>query len=368
MNKIGIIEYRKINRISPSQFYSMKNCAYKSLLAEAFKKKPLLPVSPNAYLGSVLHKMLELIAKGMIKDEKGFNKAFDEQVKIQEESLVQQGFEFFIPLQKNVKDFGMKKVLLKKHLRNTSEFQEKNRDIKFISEKWFESKDKMIGGKIDLIIEDETETEIIDFKTGAIKQDILDEAGEIFSEIKPGYKEQLMLYGYLYFETTGKYPTRLSLVDLAKQKFTIDFTQAACNAIFREAKELLNVTNDCIETKSFVANPSELNCKYCLYRPACSFYLSLLENDHSFNDISGIIKNVAKYQNGNVSLFLENGTRKFTIANFLSDKYEEFNKSRDKYIVVFNLRKEATDFAYSSTKTTMIYEENEGNKTPILSF
>jgi len=54
MNQVGKIEFRKINRISPSQFYSMKNCAYKSLLAEAFGKKPLLPISPNAYFGTVL--------------------------------------------------------------------------------------------------------------------------------------------------------------------------------------------------------------------------------------------------------------------------------------------------------------------------
>jgi hypothetical protein len=43
MNKIGRNKFQgKSIRISPSQFYSMKNCAYKSLLAEAFDKKPLL--------------------------------------------------------------------------------------------------------------------------------------------------------------------------------------------------------------------------------------------------------------------------------------------------------------------------------------
>ena len=67
MNKIGEINFKEVKRISSSQFYSMKNCAYKSLLAEAFDRKPLLPLSPNAYFGTVLHKMLELIAKGIVK-------------------------------------------------------------------------------------------------------------------------------------------------------------------------------------------------------------------------------------------------------------------------------------------------------------
>ncbi|MES2429356.1 MAG: PD-(D/E)XK nuclease family protein [Bacteroidota bacterium] len=357
MNKIAIIEYKKISRISPSQFYSMKNCAYKSLLAEAFEKKPLLPVSSNAYFGSVLHKMLELIAKGVIKDEEGFNKAFDEQMTLQEENLKREGYDFFVPLQKNVKDFGMKKILLKKQLRNISEKPATSSEVKYLSEKWFESKDKLIAGKIDLVIEAEQEAEIIDFKTGAITQDVLDDDGEIFSDIKEEYKEQLKLYAYLYFETNNKFPTQLSLVDLAKQKFTIDFTQSECHAIFSAAKELLKATNESIDTKSFVANPSETNCKYCLYRPACSFYLKLLESDNSFNDISGVVKNIVKYQNGNVSMFLKNGDKEITVTSLSSEKFNELNDNKGKHINAFNLRKEATQFVYSATKTTIIYEQ-----------
>lgn len=356
MNRVGKIVFKEISRISPSQFYSMKNCAYKSLLAEAFYKKPLLPVSPNAYLGTAFHKILELIAKGVIKNEDDFNKAFDEQVKLQEENLMKMGYDFFIPLQKNVKDFGMKKILLKKHLRNISERPVASSTIKFSSEKWFESKDKLIAGKIDLVIEEEQATEIIDFKTGAITQDILDDEGEIFSEIKEEYKEQLKIYAYLYFETNDKFPTQLSLVDLAKQKFNIVFTESECNIIFKEAKQLLKATNASISSEKFVANPSNTNCKYCLYRPACSFFLKHLETDYSFNDVSGLIINVVKYQNGNVSVFLKCGEREITVTSFSTEKFHELNDRRNEKINIFNLRKEAMEFVYSATKTTIIYE------------
>ena len=356
MNQVGKIEFRKIKRISPSQFYSMKNCAYKSLLAEAFDKKPLLPVSPNAYFGTVLHKMLELIAKGAVKNEEDFNRMFDEQVKSVENYLKEQGYDFIIPLQKNVKDFGMKKILLKKHLRTVSDQPAKPSDVKYYSEKWFESKDKFIAGKIDLIIEKGQEAVIIDFKTGAITQEALDDAGEIFSEVKEEYKEQLKLYAYLYFESIGKFPTELSLVDLAKQKFSVSFSQTECNSIFEEAKKLLDTTNASISTGIFSANPTEANCKYCLYRPACSYYLKFIETDYSCHDVSGSVKNVVRYQNGNVSLFLENGERKITVTSFPSEKFDELNDSRNKVISIYNLRKEATEFVYSATKTTMIYE------------
>lgn len=356
MNQVGKINFKKIQRISPSQFYSMKNCAYKSLLAEAMNKKALLPVSANAYYGTVLHKMLELISKGAIRNEVDFNATFQEQIKLMEEKLVADGYDFFVPLQKKVKDFIMKKILLKDHLRNISERPARASNTKFHSEKWYESKDKLIGGKIDLVIESEQETEILDFKTGAITQDVLDDDGEVSSEVKAEYKEQLKLYAYLYFENIGRFPTQLSLVDLAKQKFTVNFSVNECKTIFEEAKLLLNSTNNCIEKETFTANPTEVNCKYCLYRPACSFYLKHIETDNSFNDVSGLVQNVVKFQNGNVSLYLESGDKIFTVSNLPSDKFDELNNSRNKKIKVFNLKREPREFFYSAIKTTIVYE------------
>lgn len=356
MNKIGAINFKKIKRISPSQFYSMKNCAYKSLLAEAFDKKPLLPISPNAYFGTALHKILELIAKNIIKNEDDFNVEFDNQVKILEDDLQKNGFGFFVPLKIKLKNFGLKKVQLKKHLQSKIEKPISLSSTKFYSEKWFESQDKLIGGKVDLVIENGNNVEIVDFKTGTIMQDCLDDEGDIFSDVKDEYKVQIKLYAYLYFENTNKFPTSLSLIDLAKQKFSVEFSEEECKAVFDEAKKLLKTTNDCVNTKSFSANPKEENCKYCLYRPACSFYQVQLKTDFSFNDVLGEIKDVRKFQNGNVSVFLQNGEKQLTIKNFSSEKYDELNNSLNKKISIYNLRKEANDFVYSASDTTIIYE------------
>lgn len=357
MNKIGDINFKEIKRISPSQFYSMKNCAYKSLLAEAFDKKPLLPLSPNAYFGTVLHKILELITKGIVKNEDDFNTAFDKQLKIVEDFLQENGFGFFVPLQRKLRNFGLKKIQLKKHLRNEPKQQTNLGDVNFYSERWFESKDKLIGGKVDLIIENNDNIEIIEFKTGAITQDCLNDEEELYSDVKEEYKEQLKLYAYLYFENTNRFPTTLSLVDLTNQQFMVVFSEEECKIIYDEAKNLLKTTNNCIRTKSFSATPTEVNCKYCLYRPACSFFIRKLETDFSFNDVFGEIKDVKKFQNGNVNVFLQNGTQQLTIKNFNSEKFDELNYKRKKKISIYNLRKESTDFVYSVTDTTMIYEQ-----------
>ncbi len=355
IHKISNIDYKQIKRISPSQFYSMRNCAYQSLLAEAFDKKPLLPVSPSAYIGIVLHKILELITKGVIRNEHEFNMHFNEQIKIIESKLLKQGFGFFVPLQKNVKDFGLRKVLIKKHIRNIPEKSDIAYDVMFQSEQWFESKDKLVGGKIDLVIETRTGIEIIDFKTGAVTEDVFNDDGEVFTEIKYAYQEQLKLYAYLYFETTGRFPTRLSLVDIARQKYCVIFSQEECEELFEEAKKLLIATNDSIASGEYNAHSSEINCRYCLYRPACIFFLQHLEEETEYNDVSGLVKNVIRYQNGNVSIDLENDRSKLILSNFPSALFDELDKMKNKRINVFNLRKKSIDNAYSFTKITQVY-------------
>jgi CRISPR/Cas system-associated exonuclease Cas4 (RecB family) len=356
ISKLRNIEYKEINRISPSQFYSMKSCAYKSVLAAAFEKKPLLPVSPNAYFGVVLHKILELIAKRVIKNEEEFNLEFDNQVKSQEEFLCKNGYDFFTPLQKNVKDYGMKKVLLKKHLRQISTSPDAQLLASIYSEKWYQSKDNRIAGKIDLIIENGDYIEIVDFKTGAILQDALDDNGEVFYEIKKEYSDQLKLYAHLYFENTGKYPSKLTLIDLAKQRFEIEFSPEECKQIYDEANQLLSETNQSIINKKFNANPTSDNCKYCLYRPGCSFFIDNLDLENSFNDVVGLLKQVVKYRNGNISLILNNSSGNIVVAGLSGDRNDDFSSFQNKQIGVFNLRREGSEFAFSSTKITMIYE------------
>jgi len=356
MNKVGEIEFKKIRRISPSQFYSMRNCRYKSLLAEAMNKKPLLPISPNAYYGTVLHKLLELISKGEIINENDFNTTFDEQIGLMEQRLLELGFDFFVPLQKKVKDFMMKKILLKEHLHNFSGQSQSLTRVNYIAEKWYESKDKTIGGKIDLVIEEGNKIEIFDFKTGAITQDYLDDDGEVYSDVKEEYKDQLKLYAYLFYENTGKFPTKLSLVDLAKQKFAVPFSQNECYTVYLESKKLLTTVNSCIDTGIFKANPTESNCKFCLYRPACSFYLNQIEICSTFKDVSGFLVNTLKFQNGNISAYIESGRKRLTVSNLPEEMFDELNESHTKKLYFFNLKRETKDGLYTATKATMIYE------------
>ena len=58
---------------------------------------------------------------------------------------------------------------------------------------------------------------------------------------------------------------------------SVSFTKSECSDIFEQAKNLLYSTNDSIRKRSFKANPSQTNCKFCLFRPACSYFLKQIE-------------------------------------------------------------------------------------------
>jgi len=334
----------------------MKNCSYKSILARAFNRKTLLPISPNAYFGTVMHKVLERLNKIGTMDESLFNSVFSDEISAMEENLKKEGYEFFVPLQKTVQNFGMRKILLKRHLKSEVDSSNPPSDCKPQSEQWISTKDDLVGGYIDLILESTTYTELIDLKTGAITRDLLDDSGELFTEIKPEYSDQLKLYAYCYFESRGRYPDKLTIVDLEKKRFDVSFTHEECVILYNEAKTLLKAINEAIKNQIFTPLISEENCKYCLYRPACLYYNSYIENNTPFNDVIGNLETVIKHQNGNISISIKNNCGVYTVTGIETEEYSELLLRQGNKIGIYNLSKEAKEMVYSSRKTTVIYE------------
>lgn len=354
MRKIKLITLKRIPRTSASQFSKMKVCSYRSLLEEAFDKSPPLPSSPNAYYGTVIHKILEQILKGYIKTNEEFENAFHMEVKSIENKLIRDDFAYLVPLNISAKDFTLKKLLLKGQLSSLAQKKDKSDNYVLFSEKWYESNDKIVSGKIDLIVQNKFGTEIIDFKSGTIKTN--QGKDKAISSIKTEYLDQLQIYAYLYFENTGIFPNKLSIVSLSKQKTEFFFTKEQCQQTYEYSKALLNTTNESIENLSFNEMPSLSKCKLCLYKPACKFYLSIIEVDTAYSDVGGVIQEVMQFKNGSVSLYLGSGSKNTIVSQLPPRTYDELSNLKNKMIFIFNLKKDKIDNIYSALKNTLLYE------------
>lgn len=348
------LNYQRIKRVSPSQLYSLKACPYKLVLYAASDKISLLPIAPAACFGSILHKMMEGITKGIIKTDKEFDESFDNYIQEEEKNLQAKGFGYFVPLKNNIKDFGLKKAHVRSGLRTNSKTF-KPEKISFDSEKWLSSKDGTIGGKLDLVIRNEDDVEIVDFKTGSVIETNNIERNEA-AGVKQEYQVQLKLYAQLFFEEYGVYPNRISLQTLEKNKYRIPFTPEECRFIYTEAKEILNKTNESVETGNFIANPSAQNCRNCSSRPLCSFYQAYLSTSQDTNDIVGTVERVEQAANGNVSIWLKGPERLFHITHLGQEFYHHLYTRIGKPISVYNLWKEKQLPKYRAINATTIYE------------
>lgn len=362
IRKLNNYKITNLNRISVSQYNSAIACPYKLVLANSYGYQPLLPLNTNAYFGSIVHKMIELISKGIINDEQIFSKKWDDLINKKEEELKEKGLSSITPLKYFVPDFALKKIQIKNILRKKQEKNSNSSRIssnKFHPEKRLENSNKSIVGIADLIIENDSGTTILDFKTGKVYSDSIDESGITEQILKKEYETQLKLYAHLYFLMNGKYPKALFIVSLSNDFIEVKFENSDCEKIYSEILTFLDTTNSFITKKDIksIAKPSIENCKYCSYRPGCSFYSDwLTTNFESVNDLFGIIEKVNQFNNDTLGLQLRMQSKQILINGFTIEKKENFESLIGKNIILYNLKKTKQSLNATANNFTIVYE------------
>ncbi len=362
IQKLKKCEIVTLDRISPSQYYSALNCPFKLVLARSFGYESLLPMNANAHFGSIAHKMIELISKGIIVDEQSFSENWVDLISKKEDELKGKGLSSIVPLKYFVTDFALKKNQLKNILQKKMDkinYSQKIVQSKYQPEKRLENSDKSITGIADLIIVNDTGTTILDFKTGRVYSEAIDECGNIGQIIKKEYDFQLKLYAHLYFLMNGEYPTALFLVTLSNDFINLPFSHKECEKIYSEAMSFLSTTNTFVIKKEFesIAKPSIENCKYCSYRPACSFYSEwLATNFQHVNDLIGIVKKVTLFQNHSLGLQLLVNDKEVLINELPSNLKDKFEDLMNKNVILYNLKKTKQSFNATANNFTIVYE------------
>lgn len=354
INRVPEFEIKELQSISPSSFVSMRKCRYRFVLQKSLDKVVLLPSSPNAYFGSILHKAIEEINNQQIKCEDDLMIFIESKIKSTENYLKENNFIGMIPLKKSVKDYGMKIILLKRKLESLSELKSDSQSVQSASEMYFECADGNIKGIVDHIFVNNNAIELIDYKTGKI-------IDEYTGQVKEDYKEQLKLYAYLYFEKFNGFPDKLSIVGLNDSKYTINFNFDECLKLFNEAKELLEKTNQNIKEGKLKPSLSKQNCIYCSCRPACFSYQASLKNcsdDVLESDVYGTLKSIRQFLDGTVNIIISNINGEFVVKNIRSSNYEELTSYRNKNISLYNLYY-YEPFSFRTNDNTVIYAHSQ---------
>lgn len=327
----------RLERINPSSFFSFKRCAKKSLLSKKTNTAKLL-LSPNAYYGSVIHKLLDEIASSKITNEI-FEDRFKALILLAEKKMLQEGYKS-PNLQILCKNFALKKLFVKDKIKNKNTIRvSANSNYSFKREVWIQNEENTMGGNIDLIKEYNDHVSLIDYKTGQILDKSLKEGSGIKEGIKQGYITQMKLYAYLYYLKENKFPDKLILINLENQEFEIRTNIDDSKDLYIEAIAYLKKVNSNIVDRVQLASPNEENCQNCLYRPSCLEYINTF-GIHE-RDIIGHVINIEKLINGQVVVQVQGA---FLSKIFGIDESYEFDPNM-KY-GFFNLKKRSNNKSY----------------------
>ena len=141
---------------------------------------------------------------------------------------------------------------------------------KYMFEEAFSSKDKLIYGEVDKIVDGPRGFVIYDKKSCHV----IDEEGSVKGE----YRMQLLLYAGIVYEDIGVMADRLVLVDINDREVEVPFhPDEALEELAVAARWLVSLNEKIVQAGSVLkllhlAKPSPDACRYCPSRPICPSY------------------------------------------------------------------------------------------------
>jgi len=324
-----------LQRVSPSRFTAMKLCSLQEVWAS--KCDPLLPIFPEARLGSVIHKMLELSAKGLMDIEQ-----FDDHWMVQIEKVEMKiaqiwQEEQFVPLSTSVKNYYVKRALCYKVANNILRkmLYSRQRSGRVNPELRVNSPDGYITGIIDLIRKDNDGVQIVDYKTGLYMS--------TDRTVKQEYQDQLKMYAALYFTQCGIWANRLTIIGLNQVELDIPFTPSECIDVLNSAKQLIDSINAKIHagcTQESLANPTPESCKHCCFRPACALYWLYRDNTMIWpTDIRGKIIHQQLLGNGLAKVIVQDRLSEMSVRRLSPARHTFLNEDINQ-VILCNLKRE----------------------------
>ena len=314
---------KPIRRLSPSRYTEMRCCLLREVWTAA-DNESLLPPSPLAVLGTVIHELLRSAGRGELEGEGNgkIERTWLDLVALAEKKMELSAMQRHqVPLSRSIPDYEVKKLrachraaeIARVAIRwQGSRYKQGTKYIGF--EVWVESPDGQIGGYIDRATMTPEGVILSDYKSGAVFNSSRNSPS---GGIRQTYREQLLLYAALFQLNCGVWPIRLEVVPLQGQPITIPFDTGEAQRIFKDASTFLYEANQRIEEvknrhKEIIelATPRVANCMLCLFRPMCrAYWLARTQEVQGKwpTDVRGTVIEMTRQHNGKVCIRIEPG-------------------------------------------------------------
>lgn len=267
-----------IRSISPSKYLSARRCP----LSYVLTKEKIWQFSPDnaaAVVGTAIHELIRWSGQSAAS-EVTYDQAavkFDELIDQAERKLSAHPINSrLVPLSASDPRFPEKRhAAINSAVRGvksprTSSSPRVGGQTRYMFEEGFVSKDKLIYGEVDKIVDGPRGFVIYDKKSCYV----IDEDGDVKGE----YRLQLLLYAGIVYEDTGVMADRLVLVDIVDREVEVPFhPDEAREELAVAARWLVSLNEKIVQAGSILkllhlAKPSPEACRYCPSRPICPSY------------------------------------------------------------------------------------------------
>jgi len=344
--------FKRLDELTPSRYTSLENgCAYSFLLRQAVvalgpPSRLMPPLSYRNVIGTVIHKVFELVNKKELSPNRNEIKAFwKAEIKRQELKISEE-----YPALRNVSivDYSamFDTIRVVEKLFSVSTVQPKQANTILHPN---EHKVKIVGllsGSIDRVDSlSDGSFRVVDYKSGKVFNDD--------GSIKEEYIVQLNLYAYLLEEQEKVKVSRLAIIDKTGTCIPVPYHPEKKQEVFNQVKATLERINTAVEQKQpeKLCSSSEDNCRFCQVAHLCKNRIE--PQDSPYKIIEGTITSITNDD----QLVVSTSNGSLTVAKFraLDLDSAEWASLAGKEAVFVNLFQVIENRLYNRTDNTVIY-------------
>lgn len=369
---------KPLGRVSPSRYTAMKTCLLREVWASS-GNEPLLPPSPLAKLGGVIHCLLEVVGRGQLHGNLNEQIIFkwDDLISEAEKEMARSAqTQHLVPMIRSIPDFEVRKLRACRRAEEIATAATHARKVQSNSssrntgfEVWVESDDRQVGGFIDRVASTKDGVVLTDYKSGKILEH---DAEEGVGKLKSAYEAQLQLYAALYHQRFGAWPIRLEVLPLQGAAVEVPFNPEDAHRLLAEASAFMRSSNKLLGSLRSrhvsvveLASPRPPHCRFCLFRPACRAYWNARNEAPEEKwpiDLGGHVLQSKRLRNGKLCLIIgEAGSVKsssFTIRDLTNCARRHPilpSVTIGSRLAVYGLKHDYRSNDYTETRSTAIY-------------